>query len=259
MDPVDAAGPLLVLLAGGLLMMAACPRWCVATRRGGSLPDLGMLELTPPFVAAVATNGALSALLGLLVLVSWCIGLWVLLIAVERIPLHSSVVAAAHAEWDHPCDSLAAVFGSYRAPLVGKILRYQVRSAMKYGYPFVLPAVAAMSTNHGGTTFLFALGVAPALGFVANLPLSANLFGFDGQGFRRYFLWPMPAGHVFQTAAFVSVIPGAILLPLGLVLGWSVEHSVTARMILCCSPPAPAAMFFMRSSGRHCFPHDPFQ
>jgi hypothetical protein len=46
-----------------------------------------------------------------------------------------------------------------------------------------------------------------------------NFFGFDGHGFRRYFLLPVAARDVFRTAALVSLIPGSVLIGVGLI-GW---------------------------------------
>jgi hypothetical protein len=60
-----------------------------------------------------------------------------------------------------------------------------------------------------------------------------NLFGFDGHGFRRYFLLPVNAVHVIRTAALVSLIPGVLLVPIGFVAWWALTPDpITARMTL---------------------------
>jgi hypothetical protein len=231
------AGPLLVIAAATVLIVVVplVPTLFAraAARHGASWPGLGALEASPPFAAAtaMASTDRAAAFFGLVILIAWSFGLVGLLIAVERLPLHTPVIASARARWDHPCDSIAAIFGLRRAPLAGKMLRYYVRSALRYNYPFVLPVLALMSRNYD-VRFLFALGVAPAMAFVATQPLSLNLFGVDGCGFRRYFLLPVSGAEVFRTAALVGLIPGAILLPIGLAL-WLVFPGtpVDGRMI----------------------------
>lgn len=231
------AGPLLVIAAATVLIMVVplAPALLAraAARHGGSWPGLAALEASPPFAAvtAMASTDRASAFSGLLILIGWSIGLVGLQIAAEHLPLHTSVTASARARWDHPCDSIAAIFGLRRAPLAGKMLRYYVRSALRYNYPFVLPVLALMSRNYD-VRFLFALGVAPTMGFVATQPLSLNLFGVDSYGFRRYFLLPVSGADVFRTAALVGLIPGAMLLPVGLTL-WLIfpGKAVDGRMI----------------------------
>jgi hypothetical protein len=217
------AGPLLIVAAGTTLIMVVPLLPTVLARAtarlGASWFGFAVLGATPPFAAvtAMASTAYVPAFLGLLILIGWTVGLGVLLIAVERLPLHTRAIASARATWDHPCDSIAAIFGRRRAPLAGKMLRYFVRSAIRYNYPFVLPVLALMSRNYD-VRFLFALGVAPTMAFAATQPLSLNLFGVDGLGFRRYFLLPMSGADVFTTAALVGLIPGAILIPIGLAL-----------------------------------------
>jgi hypothetical protein len=219
------AGPLLLITVGsGLLLVAPLAPALVAraaTRPGGSIPGLTMLGLTPPFAAAaaMASRDLRSAWLGLALLAGWFIVLCVVSVVVERLPLHSHTIAGALAKWDHPCDRIAAAFGPPVAPLAGKILRYYVRSPIRYNYFVVLPAVALLM-RHRGTSqalFLFALGVAPAVAFASTIPIAMNLFGFDGRGLRRYFLLPVRTAHVFRTVALVSLLPGALLLPVALV------------------------------------------
>ena len=233
-----AAGPLIIIGAATALIMVVPLAPVLLARAVGrhdaSWPGLGALEASPPFAAvtAMASTDRASAFFGLVILIAWSIGLVGLLIAVERLPLHTPVIASARARWDHPCDSIAAIFGWRRAPLAGKMLRYYVRSALRYNYPFVLPVLALMSRNYD-VRFLFALGVAPTMGFVATQPLSLNVFGVDGHGFRRYFLLPVSGADVFRTAALVSLIPGVILLPVALAL-WLVfpGQPVDPRMIV---------------------------
>jgi len=225
----------------------------VAIRHGGSLPGLAVLELTPPSTAATAmANPAhLSAWLGLLLLIGWSVGLGGVLIAVERLPLHSRTIAGAPADWDHPCDRIAAVFGARLAPLAGKVLRYYVRSPVRYNYLFILPAVAVFIHGESpGAAFMFAVGAAPAIGFASTIPIAMNLFGFDGHGLRRYFLLPVSGAQVFRTVALVSLIPGVVLIPIGLV-AWVMFAPVhtDGRMITMLLSSGLAGLLFFSSLG----------
>lgn len=219
------AGPLLIIAAGsGLLLVVPLAPALVArlaTRADGSIPGLTALGLTPPFAAAAAMahTDPRSAWLGLALLAGWFVVLYALSVVAERLPLHSHTVAGALAKWDHPCDRIAAAFGPHMAPLAGKILRYYVRSPIRHNYIVVLPAVALVMHGRGTpeAAFLFALGVAPAVGFGSTIPIAMNLFGFDGRGLRRYFLLPIRAADVFRTVALVGLLPGALLLPVALV------------------------------------------
>jgi hypothetical protein len=231
-------GLLLVIVAGtGLMMVAplAPARLArVAAHPGGSLASL--LEWTPPFAAGDAMTSAASAqaFSGVMLLVLWCGALAALLSVLNQLPRHSRTVSGARARWDHPLDHIAALFGSH-APLAGKMLRYYLRSPQtRYNYPLALPVVGVMiATNSERDPFLFALGAAPALATLATGTLSMNLFGFDGHGFRRYFLLPVKAVHVLRTAAMVSLIPGALIVLIGLVAWVALTPgAVTARMTL---------------------------
>ena len=232
-------GLLFAIMAGTGLMMVAplAPAWLarVAMRTGGlSLP--AFLEWTPPFAAADAMTSAAAsqAFSGVVILIAWCGTLAALLWVMNHLPRHSRSASGARARWDHPLDHVAALFGS-QAPLAAKMLRYYLRSPQtRYNYPLALPVVGVMiAANSDRDPFLFALGAAPALGTLATGTLSMNLFGFDGHGFRRYFLLPVKAVQVLRTAALVGLIPGALLVPIGLV-AWCVltPDPVTARMTI---------------------------
>lgn len=237
-------GLLVVIVVGTGLMMAVplAPAWIARmSDRPGGLPGLALLEFTPPFAAAKAMAGAAftTALGGVLALMVWCGGLAVLLTAANRLPRHSRSTSGAPARWDHPADRVALLFGPTLAPLAGKMLRYYLRSPQtRYNYPLALPLLGVMiATNAERDPFLFALAVAPALTTLSTGTLSMNLFGFDGHGFRRYFLLPVRAVDVLRTAALVSLIPGALLLAIGFVawLALAPGHATLrmAGMLLC--------------------------
>jgi hypothetical protein len=154
----------------------------------------------------------------LVVLTGWVVGLIILIALVDRLPRFKSAVAGSTAPWMSPFDRIAALAGARSAPLVSKILRYHVRSAARYNLVFAVPAVALMARHYEEALFAFALGVAPALGFVATSPICANLFGIDGPAVRRYFLLPVSGRQVFRATAFVSLALGAVVCVSSLVL-----------------------------------------
>ncbi len=232
------AGPFLLLAAGGglLLMAAVSPAVLAraAVRHGGVVPAASGLALTPPFAAASALASAVpgDAQSGLALLLVWTVGLAGLLIALERVPLHTTIVAGARPERRHPCDTVASVLGPSTAPIAGKLLRDYLRSSVRFNYPFALPALALMSSNYEGAPFFFALGVAPTIGFIATVPMSLNLFGFDGPGFRRYFLLPSRAEDVFRAVAITSLMPGATLNVIALVVWLGVAQAPVERRMI---------------------------
>lgn len=232
------AGRALIFLAGGMVLMMApfAPALLArgAARQGGLLPGAGLFALTPPFAAAAAIAGAEPGrvLDGLTLLIGWTVAMSGLLFLLERLPLHTGIVANANARWSHPCDVVASVLGPMRAPIAGKFLRDYLRSSVRFNYPFALPVLALLSSNYEGPPFFFALGVAPVMGFIATVPLSLNLFGFDGAGFRRYFLLPVRAADVFSAAAVTSLLPGATLNLVAVIVWLALTPSpVESRMI----------------------------
>jgi hypothetical protein len=150
----------------------------------------------------------------------------------------------------HPVDRVAALFGPADAPLAGKILRYYVRSPQsRLNFPLALPMVAMMAMNGGSPAnrFLFTLGAAPVVALLATGSLSMNLFGFDGQGFSRYFLLPLPAGRLLRTTALAGLIPGALLIPIGFAAWWLLTPDVTARMAVILFAAGAGGLLFFHS------------
>jgi hypothetical protein len=112
------------------------------------------------------------------------------------------------------------------APVAGKMLRYYLRSPqVRYNFPLALPVIALMiaGTAPADTAtgmFLFVLGAAPAVGFLATGAFATNVFGFDGRGFQRYFLLPVPPSRVMVVAGLVGLIPGALIVMAGTAAWW---------------------------------------
>jgi hypothetical protein len=221
-------GPIVMVgLGSGLLIVAPLvPAFLARATASGSsaIAGLAALRLTPPFAAAAGLAGSTPASQqsGLLLLVVSVLALAGLLLGAERLPEYARARVRGPAPWNDPWDRAAAMFGRSRAPLAAKVLRYYARSPIRYNYLLCLPTVGLLLLGHGRTheaSFLFALGAAPAVGFASTIPVSMNIFGFDGHGIRRYFLLPASATNIFRTIALVSLVPGCVIVLLG-TIGW---------------------------------------
>jgi hypothetical protein len=253
----------LVLLGGGLGLVAIGPLvpMHAAARNGAFLSGLGgvavVLRVTPPFAAASAMVGAspLASIGWLICLLAWCAGLGAAIIELERRPCRPRIITGGRATWDDPYDRVAALFGASMAPLAGKMLRYYVRSPQtRYNYPLALPGIVLMALTAGrgeaGTAFSCMLaGVGAIAGFCTGA-MASNVFGFDGPGFRRYFLLPVPAARVLRTAAIVSLIPGIPLIPAAVLL-WLLYAPIhtDARMVVMLLSSGIAGLLFFPAVG----------
>ncbi|HUZ46580.1 MAG TPA: hypothetical protein VMW54_08070, partial [Terriglobia bacterium] len=184
------------LLSFGPFLMRSATLW-----KHGSFPALmASLQLTPPLVAARIMVGApvLASFWRLLALLLWCFISAVLLVLAEGLPSPTRTVAGAEARWNRPYDRLASAFGPVLAPLVGKTLRYYVRSPQLWlNYPVAPIACVAIAlmlargVSDPLAGFLVMLGVISVVGFLSMGAMPMNAFGFDRSGFRRYFLFPV--------------------------------------------------------------------
>jgi hypothetical protein len=247
------AGPILMLILGASPL--AIP---LLLRHAGLLTAaIAAFNMTPPGVAATVMGGAatISSICWLLLLLGWCLGLVAALVALERRPVPSRTAAGFEVTWDHPCDRIAALFGSGLAPLAGKMMRYYIRSPqLRFNYPLVLPSFIVLVAVHTRTdpamVFPGALAAITVIGGLCTGALSLNVFGFDGPGFRRYFLLPVAPATVLRTASLVALIPGASLIPVALLL-WLILSPVPtdARMMVMLLSSGLAGLFFFQALG----------
>jgi hypothetical protein len=213
---------------------------------------VAVLKLTPPFAGAAVMAGAtaLSSFYWLLLLLGWCLGLATVLAAIERLPIPSRAVAGGQIVWDGPWDRLAALFGSTWSPLIAKTLRYHLRNiGVRINYLIIVPLLSFMVVMHSGrrgamAVFLSALCLISVVGFAGTAGVSVNAFGYDGPGFRRYFLMPVPAGTVLRATSLVSLLLGAALIPVALLV-WLIFAPVPtdARMIVMLLSSALGGLF----------------
>jgi hypothetical protein len=201
------------------------------------------LWLLPPFTAARVLAGAPAfvTIASLLLLIGWFAGLAAALALLERQPLPSRTVTGAEAHWDSSYDGVAAAFGPVLAPLGGKILRYYVRSPqLRLNYPTTAPLMVFVAITFARgrpdplAGFLTILALISVVGFLSMGIMTMNVFGFDGAGFRRYFLLPAPPGLVLRAVALVPLLLGAplILLSIGLWLAFWRGHFDTRMAVM---------------------------
>jgi hypothetical protein len=214
----------LMLVCVGLLPSVLIPR--LANAHGAKATMLAALHYTPPFAAAAlmvnAGAGALLHQFGLLA--GWIAALLVALAAIEKQAGRPRGAVAAAVAWDNRYERIASIFGPAMAPLIGRSLRYYVRSnKVRFNYIAAIPLLAFLTFNHpaeGGPLHYFvrALGAFAVAGFLGTAVMSTNQFGFDASGFRRYFLLPVAPGAILRASSYTALFVGSTLVAAALVL-----------------------------------------
>jgi hypothetical protein len=229
-------------LSLGLLMFAFSAAPVLGRMQALADTAFSILRFTPPFAAAEAMAG--GSAVWLLLLPAWCGLLAAAIVGLERLPVPSGTAAAAEAEWDGPADRLAAHCGA-SAPLVSKTLKYYWRNnRARISLLLNLPALPLMLVAMGAGRkepllhFCLAMGVMGCAGFAGTFVMSANCFGYDGAGFRRYLLLPLPAEAVVRAAS---------LVPLG--IGAAAVVFTLAACLLLVRTPLSGRMVAMLASG----------
>ena len=207
------------LMLPGLLI----PR--LANAHGAKAGMMAVLGYTPPFAAAAlmvhASTGLLSNF-GLLAV--WIAALLAALAAIEKQAARPRSAAAAAVSWDDRYERIASIFGPAMAPLIGRTLRYYVRSnKVRFNYIAAIPLLGFLTFRNptsGGPLHYFvrALGAFAVAGFLGTAVMSTNQFGFDASGFRRYFLLPVEPGAILRASSFTALFVGGTLVAAGLVL-----------------------------------------
>lgn len=178
---------------------------------------LPALRATPAFLAAGAMTGGPATTL--VWLATWCAALAAAIAAAERLPRARRSAAGAAAEWDGFPDRIAAHFGE-AGPLVAKTLKYYWRTKRgRLGFLLNVPTIPFMlvmmrpDRNAPLLHFSIGLGVMAIVGFAATFSMAVNSFGFDGAGFRRYFLLPIPPEEVVRSSSLLPLLIGILPLP----------------------------------------------
>jgi hypothetical protein len=191
---------------------------------------LAALRFTPPFGAAAAmthTGGTGFAGLGLIVL--WSLGLALFLAWLERrpAPRQQAVRGAAPGKADF-CDRLGRLFPPDIAPMVSHWLRFFVRNnRFRMLFVFSFPLAAFLTYNLGqlprgqGNLFVAALGTLPIVTFLGPSRIAVNLYGYMGDAFRRFLLFPGDPAASLRAGSYASMLIGGSAL-VGAALVWAV-------------------------------------
>jgi hypothetical protein len=212
----------LMLISVCMLPSAMIPK--LEHTHGAKEALLAVLGYTPPFAAAaLMVNAGAGMLQHFGLLAAWIAVSLVLLAAIEKQAARPRSAAAVAVAWDDRYERIASIFGPAMAPLIGRSLRYYVRSnKVRFNYIGALPAMAFVTFSNPTAGplhyFVRALGAFTVVGFLGTAVMSANQFGFDASGFRRYFLLPIAPGAILRASSYTALFVGGTLVAASLLL-----------------------------------------
>jgi hypothetical protein len=191
---------------------------------------LAVLRFTPPFGAAAAmTHTGETAFAGLGLIILWSIGLGLFLVWLQRRPApRRQVVRGDVAGNPDFFDHLGGLFSPEMAPLVSYWLRFFVRNKrFRMFYLLSLPIAAFFTYDLGqlpkghGDMFVAALGTVPMVAFLGPSRIAVNLYGYMGDAFRRFLLFPTNPAASLRAGSYASVLlGGSALVPAG--IAWAI-------------------------------------
>jgi hypothetical protein len=197
------------------------------------------------FPSGLAASSMISADMGetiinFIALIAWGLLLLLLTRWSERRPAVRRSNSRGAIDWDNFYDRFAALFGRRYAPLMGKALRYNLRSnRVRFGlattplFVFVGQFIPPMdSIGMAASEFYVTLAVFAFLGFSWPSAVTINQFGADGAGMRRYGLLPAPFAAAARAGSLAAVMLGALVIPPTIML-WAMVTPVEVewRMI----------------------------
>lgn len=223
---VSLAGKVLETRVGPLVMMIAAMSVYLVVVFGAPLVahrvdlarlGIAVLRFTPAASAGMVLAGANARvrLAAAALLLAWALAAALALRMVEPLRFARRRDAAVVATGESWYDALGDLFGPQVGPLFAKALRYHLRcNRIRYSLGFSAPVfVGILYVQHlspGGRTFglLMELFV---IGFLATFGMSANYFGWDGPGVRRYLLVPVRAEAVVRAYSYVGILLGGMV------------------------------------------------
>lgn len=242
----------LLLMSVAILPSILIPRLVKA--HGAREAMLAMLHYTPTFAAAAITvNTGANLPYQFSLMAVWIAVLLFLLAIIEKQAARPRSAVAAAVAWDDRYERIASIFGPSMAPLVGRTLRYYVRSnKVRFNYIAAVPLMAFLTFNRsveGGGLHYFVrgLGAFAIVGFLGTAVMATNQFGFDSSGFRRYFLLPIDPGAILRASSYTALFVGGTLVAI----------SFVAWVLLAPVPPDPriAPMLLATGIGGLCLFH----
>lgn len=209
----------------------------------------------PSGVAAVVMTGApdVESLINLTTLVLWNAVLVLSIFWLERAPAERPSTQRGVSDrynFDGFYDRFAAMFGRTQAPLVGKALRYYLRSnRVRLGLATtpVFAFVGKMMSQDasGSMEFYFTLSFFSFLGFSGPSSMALNQFGSDGEGVKRYAMLPVNFAAPFRASSITALLLGAAVIGPGIAL-WvgTTRAAVDWRMIVMLLGSSVGGLFF---------------
>jgi len=203
-----------------------------------------LLRLLPPFAAAAvfAGNASFYGLGWTLLLFIWCIALFAAVYWLDRLPVPIRSTGDNQTDSGQTTESfydrVTEFFNPQIAPLIGKILRYYIRSPqLRFNYLAALIMIVPFTLVMGGRTdglqsFAIALSYICIAGYLSMGAMTSNVFGFDGSGFRRYFLLPVPAKSVVRAAAIVPLLLGVPIILISTALWLAITPAAVNGIML---------------------------
>jgi hypothetical protein len=217
-----------------------------------------VLLFTPPGTAAgmMAGDGPLMVLGGAGLSFFWCGTLGYLLLKLERRPPSIYSVTSESTTSSDFYDQIAKTFGARYGPLVGKSLRYHLRSNLIRFSLITSPVIVLMGKflvpwRQQEKFFLLSLAIFFVMSSAAGATLMLNLFGFDDSGIRRYAVLPISFADALRAGSLASVLVRAVtvFVAIALWLLFYAANSLSWQMFMMILSTALASLFLFNAFG----------
>lgn len=179
-----------------------------------------VLRWLPSGLSAAPMTGAGTgeSLASLAALIAWGLLLLLLTGLAEGRSVSSTSSTGGTIDWENIYDRVASLGGRYYAPLIGKALRYNLRSnRVRFGLasaPLFAIIGRFMTVENGANgEFYFTLALFMFLGFSGPSSVTLNQFGSDGAGVRRYALLPVPLAAAVRAGSLAAMGLGLLVIP----------------------------------------------
>jgi hypothetical protein len=249
------AALLSVLALAALSFSGMAVAWVMQEHTSGVLRAADrVLSLAPSGLAAAVMAGKdlIADSLNVTLLFIWCVLLLALVGWVERRPdsrRSLPVGKSGSLNLDSTYDRVARVFGAGMAPLVGKALRYYLRSnRVRFGLAstpvFAFVGKLMAQGNGDRVEFYFTLAFFSFLGFSGPSSMALNQFGSDGEGVKRYAALPVSFGAPIRAGNIAALLLGAAVIAPAISF-WALITSVSVdwRMIVMLFGSSLAGLF----------------
>ncbi len=256
-------GPQILLVMVLFLFMLPSFLLRIDWKQSGILEtSLPFLHLFPTFSASAVFNS--KSMLGgtgwTFALLFWCLAFFAAVYYLDRLPIQFTHSEKGNKVENHPTcnmyDRVARFFNPEISPLIGKILRYYLRSPqLRFNYFAAFVLIVPFTLLLGGysdedRSFSVAAGYLSIAGYLSMGAMTSNMFGFDGSGFRRYFILPIRAELAVRAAATVTILLGVPIILVSIALWLTITPVfVDGRMLLWLFACGFSGLFLFQASG----------